>query len=77
GSDVCFGAVMSPLEASTHPHMQARGVYTTQGGVLQAAPAPRFDGAAYPAGDMCAAGAHTDAVLAAVGAGKAGAAWSA
>ena len=75
-TDACFGAVMSPLEASTHPHMQARGVYTTQGGVLQAAPAPRFNGVSYPAGDMCAVGAHTEAVLAAVGAGKADAAWS-
>jgi len=75
-TDACFAAVMSPLEASAHPHMQARGVYTTQGGVLQAAPAPRFNEVSYPAGDMCPAGTHTEAVLAAVGAGKAAAAWS-
>lgn len=75
GTDVCFGAVMSPLEASQHPHMQARGVYNEQGGVLQAAPAPRFGGEAYAAGDICAAGAHTDAVLAAVAAGAPEQAW--
>ena len=41
-TDVCFGAVLSPVEAAAHPHMRARGVYGEQGGVLQAAPAPRF-----------------------------------
>ena len=75
GTDVCFGAVLSPLEASQHPHLQARGVYGEQGGVLQAAPAPRFDGAAYATNAMCAAGAHTDAVLAAVNTAEPGSAW--
>lgn len=75
GTDVCFGAVLSPLEASQHPHMQSRSVYGEQGGVLQAAPAPRFDGAAYATNAMCAAGAHTEAVLAAVQAGDARGAW--
>jgi alpha-methylacyl-CoA racemase len=75
GSDVCFGAVLSPLEAAAHPHMQARGVYHAQGGVLQAAPAPRFDGQAYDTPAMCAAGAHTEAVLAQVNAGDGSAAW--
>ena len=75
GSDVCFGAVLSPLEAAAHPHMQARGVYHEQGGVLQAAPAPRFDGQAYGTPEMCAAGAHTEAVQALVAAGDASAAW--
>ena len=67
---VCFGAVMSPLEAAQHPHMQARAVYNEQGGVLQAAPAPRFDGTAYPSNAMAAAGAHTDEVLAAMRSGQ-------
>ena len=75
GTDVCFGAVLSPLEASQHPHMQSRGVYGEQDGVLQAAPAPRFDGAAYGTNAMCAAGAHTEAVLAAVQAGDARGVW--
>ena len=74
-TDVCFGAVLSPVEAAAHPHMRARGVYGEQGGVLQAAPAPRFDGAAYATNAMCAAGAHTEAVLAAVQAGDARGVW--
>lgn len=63
-TDACFGAVLSPLEAAGHPHLRARGVYQQgEGGTLQAAPAPRFDGAAYAAGPACAAGAHTQQVL--------------
>ncbi len=62
-TDACFGAVLSPVEAANHPHMRARGVYTERDGVLQAAPAPRFDGAAYASGDLCASGAHTQEVL--------------
>ncbi len=62
-TDACFGAVLSPLEAADHPHMRARAVYGERDGILQAAPAPRFDGAAYVPGDICASGAHTQAVL--------------
>ena len=58
-TDVCFGAVLSPVEAAQHPHMRARGVYSEHQGALQAAPAPRFDGATYVPGDACAPGAHT------------------
>ena len=53
-TDACFGAVLSPVEAAVHPHMRARGVYSERQGVLQAAPAPRFDGAAYEPGEACA-----------------------
>lgn len=74
-TDVCFGAVLSPLEASQHPHMQARGVYNEQGGMLQAAPAPRFDGKAYGTPEACVAGAHTQQVLAEVAKGDASAVW--
>ena len=42
GSDACFAPVLTPVEAMTHPHMAARGVYAERDGVLQAAPAPRF-----------------------------------
>ena len=57
--DACFGAVMNPCEAMHHPHMRSRGIYTEQGGVLQATPAPRFDGEAYPVQDRCIAGQDT------------------
>lgn len=62
-TDVCFGAVLSPKEAAQHPHMLARGVYAERQGVLQAAPAPRFDGVAYAPGDACSPGAHTQEVM--------------
>lgn len=66
GTDVCFGAVQSPLEAAEHPHMKERGVYYTKEGQFQAAPAPRFGKDAYEAGPICADGQHTESVLAAV-----------
>lgn len=44
GTDACFAPVLSPEEAADHPHMQAREVYTREGGMLQAQPAPRFSG---------------------------------
>ncbi|MEM9706592.1 MAG: CaiB/BaiF CoA-transferase family protein [Pseudomonadota bacterium] len=44
GTDVCFSPVLSPSEAADHPHMKARGVYETVGGILQAVAAPRFNG---------------------------------
>jgi len=76
-TDVCFGAVLSPLEAAEHPHLRARGTYLEQGGTLQAMPAPRFDGAAYAPGPECAPGAHTRQVLEQLDQGGAAAVWRA
>lgn len=42
GTDACVAPVLSLHEAAAHPHMAARGTLTEHGGVLQAAPAPRF-----------------------------------
>jgi alpha-methylacyl-CoA racemase len=43
GSDVCFAPVLSLAEAATHPHLAARGVYSTGArGELEPAAAPRF-----------------------------------
>lgn len=42
GSDACFAPVLPLKEASSHPHMAARGVYVTHDGLEQVAPAPRF-----------------------------------
>ena len=72
-TDVCFGAVLSPVEAAAHPHMRARGVYTERQDVLQAMPAPRFDGASYEPGELSAPGAHTQAVMNSMA--QAGGAW--
>jgi alpha-methylacyl-CoA racemase len=43
GIDACVAPVLSPGEAPAHPHNAARGTFVPVGGVLQPAPAPRFD----------------------------------
>ena len=75
GSDICFGAVLSPAQAALHPHNRERGVYLETDGVLQTAPAPRFDGERYTPGAMAANGQHTEAVLGAIAVGRAAAVW--
>jgi len=42
GSDACFAPVLSPLEASQHPHNVARNTFIEIDGIPQPAPAPRF-----------------------------------
>jgi alpha-methylacyl-CoA racemase len=41
-SDACAAPVLTFSEAAEHPHNVARGTFINPGGVLQAAPAPRF-----------------------------------
>ncbi|NIH88091.1 CaiB/BaiF CoA transferase family protein [Amycolatopsis granulosa] len=43
GTDACLTPVLSPWEAAGHPHNAARGTFVEIGGVVQPAPAPRFD----------------------------------
>jgi len=43
GTDACFAPVLSMSEAADHPHNAARGTFIRQDGVVQPAPAPRFD----------------------------------
>jgi alpha-methylacyl-CoA racemase len=43
GTDVCFAPVLSLEEAAQHPHNVARKTFIDVGGVVQNAPAPRFD----------------------------------
>ncbi|WP_370942898.1 CaiB/BaiF CoA transferase family protein [Amycolatopsis sp. cg5] len=43
GTDACIAPVLSPWEAPSHPHNIARGTFVEIGGVVQPAPAPRFD----------------------------------
>ncbi|MND72611.1 E-cinnamoyl-CoA:R-phenyllactate CoA transferase [compost metagenome] len=66
GTDVCFAPVLSPREASQHRHMVERGVYFERDGLLQANPAPRFDGQVVTPGAIPSRGAHTEHVLAAL-----------
>ncbi|MFI5306066.1 MAG: CaiB/BaiF CoA transferase family protein [Polyangiales bacterium] len=42
-SDACFAPVLSLSEARRHPHMEARGSFIELEGIVQPAPAPRFD----------------------------------
>jgi alpha-methylacyl-CoA racemase len=42
GSDACVAPVVTLTEAPHHPHLAARGTFVDAGGVMQAAPAPRF-----------------------------------
>ena len=68
GSDACFAPVLSFDEAPTHPHARARDAFVTIDGVVQPAPAPRFDRtpAALPR-PAPALGAHTAEVLSEAG----------
>jgi alpha-methylacyl-CoA racemase len=43
GTDVCFAPVLTLEEAARHPHNVARGIFIEVGGVVQNAPAPRFN----------------------------------
>ncbi len=68
GTDVCFAPVLSMSEAPQHPHNVERGSFIELGGVVQPAPAPKFNrtppAVQHPPHQ---AGADTDAVLATVG----------
>ncbi|MCY1457677.1 hypothetical protein D9M71_749920 [compost metagenome] len=75
GTDVCFAPVLSPREAARHPHMAERGVYFERDGLLQTAPAPRFDGRVAEPGPVPTRGQHTDDVMAALGRGDLAGAW--
>jgi alpha-methylacyl-CoA racemase len=43
GSDACVAPVLSMDEAPHHPHNRLRGTFTEVAGVVQPAPAPRFE----------------------------------
>jgi alpha-methylacyl-CoA racemase len=75
GTDACFAPVLSPREAAQHPHLSERAVYFERDGLLQAAPAPRFDGHVVEPGPIPARGQHTEAVMTALQGGDARAAW--
>ncbi len=68
GTDACFAPVLSMDEAPAHRHARERAAFVDLDGVVQPAPAPRFDrsvpDAPRPAPTV---GAHTRAVLAEAG----------
>lgn len=66
--DCCMAPVLSFDELEEHPQNQARGTFRRVDGVLQAAPAPRFDRTAAP--PLCppqAPGGATEQVLGSLG----------
>jgi alpha-methylacyl-CoA racemase len=72
GTDVCFAPVLDPAEAPEHPHLRERGTFTEVAGVVQPAPAPRFDRSPPEiGGPPPASGEHTDEALADWGFGAA------
>ena len=68
GTDACFAPVLTMQEAAEHPHATARGAYVQVEGMVQPAPAPRFD-RSVPEAPRAAPepGAHTVQVLAEAG----------
>ncbi len=68
GIDACVAPVRSLLDVGDDPHLRARGTYVEEGGVLQPAPAPRFDRTPAALGRPPAPpGHHTDELLAEAG----------
>jgi alpha-methylacyl-CoA racemase len=68
GDDECVAPVLRFGEVARHPHIVARQTYVQPDGVLQPAPAPRFDRTSATLGRPPApAGHHTDEVLAQLG----------
>ena len=65
GTDVCFAPVLSPQESSRHPHMVHRDVFFERDEMLQAHPAPRFDGRVVVPGTIPSRGEHTAQIIAA------------
>ncbi len=75
GSDACVVPVLEPGEAALDPHNRARDIYFERDGFLQAAPAPRFDGARAEPGPVPRAGQHTREILAVLDEHGSGAVW--
>jgi len=42
GSDACVAPVLSLMEATRHPHNEARATFVGQDGIVQPAPTPTF-----------------------------------
>ena len=74
GTDACLTPVLSPSEAASHPHNAARGTFVEIGGIVQPAPAPRFDRTPPETPEAPRAkGSDTEAVLAELGVTELGA----
>ncbi len=64
GTDICYAPVLDFHEAAQHPHNKARDTFVEVDGVVQAAPAPRFDRTPPQVpGAAAKPGEHTDEIL--------------
>ncbi len=64
GTDICYAPVLDFQEAAQHPHNKARDTFVEVDGVVQAAPAPRFDRTPPEVpGAAAKPGEHTDEIL--------------
>lgn len=61
--DACVAPVLSPWDAVYDLHMASRQVWHETEGLLQPAPAPRFDGISKDPASIPERGVHTDEVL--------------
>jgi alpha-methylacyl-CoA racemase len=67
-AEVCFAPVLSIAEAPHHPHHVARGAFEEHAGVVQPAPAPRFERTPGSiSGPPPLRGQHTDEILESLG----------
>ncbi|MDU9003319.1 CaiB/BaiF CoA transferase family protein [Sedimentitalea todarodis] len=65
GTDACVAPVLTPEQSLHHPINKARQTWHDTGGTLQAAPAPRFAGAAaWSPRPVPARGEHSDEIIA-------------
>ena len=68
GTDACVAPVLDVREAPAHPHNVARDAFIELGGVMQPAPAPRFDRTVPELGRPApVAGSDTREILASIG----------
>jgi alpha-methylacyl-CoA racemase len=68
GSDACVAPILRMSEAEAHPHLRARGTLLELDGLLQPAPAPRFDRTpSVPATTRATVGAQSSEILASLG----------
>ncbi len=70
GSDACVAPVLSPQQAAIDPHMQAREIWQTANGALQAAAAPRFSNYTVGINPAPERGQHSTEILAQLQAGN-------
>ncbi|MGB7287276.1 MAG: CaiB/BaiF CoA-transferase family protein [Salaquimonas sp.] len=64
GGDACIAPILNFDEVENFPHNKARGIFQTHDGVMQAAPAPRFDRTPSASiGQPLCAGASNEEVL--------------